>query len=127
MTGNGPDPVPGSRGASHSLVRSCAIVTGPKALFADARSIPGEGRNPVDAAVGLGVSRCGWLPGPDFLLGHLCWWVTWENVDEHAADRLGHWGSRGREFESRRPDGEAAGQGWFRNNGTSLLIVLTLI
>ena len=38
------------------------------------------------------------------LLGRVGWWVTWENVGEHAAGAPGYWGSRGRGFKSRRPD-----------------------
>ena len=40
------------------------------------------------------------------LLGRVGWSATWANVVEHAADPPGYWGSRGREFKSRRPDRE---------------------
>ena len=53
---------------------------------------------------GRADSCCWSLSRSTPLLGYLCWWVTWENVGEHAADRLDYWGSRGREFKSRRPD-----------------------
>ena len=38
------------------------------------------------------------------LLCRVGWSATWANVVEHAADPPGYWGSRGREFKSRRPD-----------------------
>ncbi|MGW5555968.1 SLC13 family permease [Micromonospora sp. NPDC003944] len=38
------------------------------------------------------------------LLGWLILQATWTNVREHAAGTLNYWGSRGRRFESGRPD-----------------------
>jgi hypothetical protein len=40
------------------------------------------------------------------LLGRFMMLATWENVREHAAGAFNYWGSRGRGFESRRPDFE---------------------
>jgi len=38
------------------------------------------------------------------LLGRYMLPATWANVREHAAGPLDYWGSRGRRFESGRPD-----------------------
>ena len=41
---------------------------------------------------------------PTPLLGRVRSEATWENVREHAAGAFSDWGSRGRRFESDRPD-----------------------
>ena len=51
-------------------------------------------------AAGLWRRGDSWTP----LLGRFMLSVTWENVLEHVAGALNDWGSRGRGFESRRPD-----------------------
>ena len=48
--------------------------------------------------------------------------ATWANVVEHAADPPGYWGSRGRGFESRRPDIRKGQLGW-----PFLLIAIDLV
>ena len=48
--------------------------------------------------------------------------ATWENVREHAAGPPDYWGSRGRGFKSRRPDGTK-----FEQLGGRFLVRLVIV
>jgi hypothetical protein len=63
---------------------------------------PGDGRRAGRGSTGSGTSLTGSAGTP--LLGWFMLQTTWTNVREHAAGQPNYWGSRGRGFESRRPD-----------------------
>jgi hypothetical protein len=63
-------------------------------------------RDAIGCSLAKHIVHCGLLEidSSTPLLGQPMLNATWANAPEHAADRLVYWGSRGRGFESRRPD-----------------------